>query len=71
MRNAPDGFVVVPILIGLAVAGIVWIAQYGGGAPGHANAGAPNVTVATGAVTSSPPVGAQQGVKPVDVVAKN
>jgi hypothetical protein len=46
MRKKTDGVVILPILVGLAVAGIVWVASYGGGAPKRADANIPNPPVA-------------------------
>jgi hypothetical protein len=46
MRKKTDGVVILPILVGLAVAGIVWVASYGGGAPKRADGNIPNPPVA-------------------------
>ena len=53
MRKKTDGVVIVPILVGLAVAGIVWVASYGGGAPKRADGNIPNPPVAAIAVAAS------------------
>jgi hypothetical protein len=53
MRKKTDGVVILPILVGLAVAGIVWVASYGGGAPKRAEANIPNPPVAAIPVTPS------------------
>jgi hypothetical protein len=53
MRRKTDGVVVLPILVGLAVAGIVWVASYRGGAPKRADTNIPNPPVAAIPVTAS------------------
>jgi hypothetical protein len=53
MRKKTDGVVILPILVGLAVAGIVWLASYRGGAPKRADANIPNPSVAAAPVTAS------------------
>ena len=53
MRKNTDGVVILPILLGLAVAGIVWVASYGGGAPKRADANIPNPPIAATPVTAS------------------
>ncbi len=53
MRKKTDGVVIVPILVGLAVAGIVWVASYGGGAPKRADGNIPNPPVAAIPVPAS------------------
>ncbi|AMM17595.1 hypothetical protein AX768_25765 [Burkholderia sp. PAMC 28687] len=39
MRHKTRGVVIVPILIGLAVAAVVWVASYRGGGPKLVDAG--------------------------------
>jgi hypothetical protein len=53
MRKKTDGVVILPILVGLAVAGIVWVASYRGGASKRADADTPNPPVAAIAVAAS------------------
>ena len=53
MRKKTDGVVILPILVGLTVAGIVWVASYGGGAPKRADANTPNPPVAAIPATAS------------------
>ena len=53
MRKKTDGVVILPILVGLAVAGIVWVASYRGGAPKRADTNIPNPPVAAIAVAAS------------------
>jgi hypothetical protein len=53
MRKKTDGVVILPILIGLAVAAIVWVASYRGGTSKRADANIPNPPVAAIAVAAS------------------
>ena len=53
MREKTDGVVILPILVGLAVAGIVWVASYRGGALKRADADTPTPPVAAIAVDAS------------------
>ena len=53
MRKKTDGVVILPILVGLAVAGIVWVASYRGGASKRADADTPTPPVAAIAVDAS------------------
>jgi hypothetical protein len=53
MSKKTDGVVILPILLGLAVAGIVWVASYRGGASNRADADTPNPPVAAIAVAAS------------------
>jgi hypothetical protein len=53
MRKKTDGVVILPILVGLAVAGIVWVASYRGGASKRVDADRPTPPVAAIAVDAS------------------
>ena len=53
MRKKTDGVVILPILVGLAVAGIVWVASYRGDAAKRADVDTPNPPVAAIAVAAS------------------
>jgi hypothetical protein len=67
MRKKMNGVVVLPILVGLAVAVIVWVASYRGGAPKRADANVPNPPVAAIPVAASAFNGTISGTQMTDV----
>ena len=53
MRQKTRGVVIVPILIGLAVAAVVWVASYRGGGPKRAEADAGPSSMASMPIAAS------------------
>jgi hypothetical protein len=80
MRKKTDGVVLLPILVGLAVAGIVWVASYRGDAPRRADASVPNPPVAAvpvtasalnGTISETQITGVEQLASPPELLGKN
>jgi hypothetical protein len=67
MRKKTDGVVILPILVGLAVAAIVWVASYRGGTSKRADANIPNPPVAAIAVAASALNGTTSGTQMTDI----
>ncbi|OXC76697.1 hypothetical protein [Caballeronia sordidicola] len=66
MRQKTRGVVIVPILIGLAVAAVVWVASYRGGGPKLADAGGSPSAPASMPFAASGPSDAPE-TKPVEI----
>ena len=74
MKRKTRGVVIVPILIGLAVAAVVWVASYRGGGPKLADADGSPSNVASAPIAASGSsdglIAATPGTKPAGI-AKN
>ena len=66
MKHKTRGMVIVPILIGLAVAAVVWVAGYRGGGPKLANADGSPSALASMPLAASEPSDAPEK-KPVEI----
>jgi hypothetical protein len=66
MRKKTHGVVIVPILIGLAVAAVVWVASYRGGGPKLADSGGSPSALASTPVAASGS-GEVPGTKPAEL----
>jgi hypothetical protein len=69
MGEKARGVAIVPILIGLAVAAVVWVASYRGGGPKLADAGGSASALASMPISPSELIGAPE-TKPAEM-AKN
>ncbi len=72
MRKKSDGVVIVPILVGLAVAALVWVASYRGGGPKLADtAGTSSAVASTPLPASALSDTSMPAIKPAEMAQAN